>query len=110
MPYRAKDLFAGHTVSHASDRGWERLENGRLLAAAAEAGFGAMITVDKKIKHEQNLGRLPLTVIEIDIGDSRLPSVTAIAQKILEALTQVQRFRFIRIDQDGNLSFLAERQ
>ena len=110
VPYRAKAIFGGHTVSHARDRGWERHENGRLLAAAAEAGFGVMVTVDKKIKFEQNLELLPLTVIEIDTGDSRLPSIMAIAERIIEALGYVERFRFIRIDQDGQLFFLAERK
>jgi hypothetical protein len=68
-----------------------------------------MVTVDYKIKHEQNLDRLPLTVIEIDTGDSRLPSITAIAPKIVEAFSHVERFRFIRIDGGGQISFLAER-
>ncbi len=109
MPYRAKTIFEGHAVSHAKDQGWERLENGRLLAAAAEARFAVMVTVDKKIKFEQNLELLPLTVIEIDTGDSRLPSIMAVAARMIEALGYVERFRFIRIDQDGQLYFLAER-
>jgi hypothetical protein len=50
MPYRSKRLFPGHKVSHAKDEGWEKLNNGLLLAAAAESDFDVMITVDKKIK------------------------------------------------------------
>lgn len=110
MPYRAKRLFADHDVSHVKDRGWEQLKNGQLLAAAAEAAFDVMITVDKRIKYEQNLDHLPVSVIEIDIGDVRLPSIVAIAQKLQDALAHVRQFRFIRIDQDGQIIPSAERQ
>lgn len=35
--------------------GCGRLENGALLAAAEQAGFDALVTVDKRIRHQQNL-------------------------------------------------------
>jgi hypothetical protein len=104
MPYRSKRLFPGHEVSHAKDEGWEKLNNGLLLAAAADANFEAMITVDKKIKYEQNLDRLPLTVIEIDTPDSRLPAIAAISGQINQALTIVGQSRFISIGPDGRIT------
>lgn len=108
MPFRSKRLWSAHEVFHARDLGWEQLSNGRLLASAAEAGFAAMITVDKKIKFEQNLDRLPLAVIEIDTPDSRLPAIAAIAHQLDQALTYVARFRFVSIDQSGRINYAAE--
>jgi hypothetical protein len=33
-------FLAGHTVTKAKDRGWDRLGNGDFLTAAEDAGFG----------------------------------------------------------------------
>ncbi len=109
MPYRAKRLLDGHGIFHAKDQGWTRLDNGRLLGAAAGAGFAVMITVDKKIKYEQNLGQLPLTVIDIDLPDSRLPSIASIADHLEKAIGQAGRFGFITIDRDGRTTLAAQR-
>lgn len=73
VDWRVKNLPKDHSVAHCKDLGWANLSNGDLLTAAADADFEAMITVDKKIKYEQNLDRLPLTVIEIDIPTAACP-------------------------------------
>jgi hypothetical protein len=48
----------GHTVVKAKDRGWDRLTNGDLLAAAERAGFDVLLTADKNMQHQQNLAGL----------------------------------------------------
>ena len=39
--------LAGHTVTKAKDRGWDKLTNGDLLAEAERGGFDVLITADK---------------------------------------------------------------
>ncbi len=39
----------------AAERGWEELKNGELLSAAEAAGFQVLVTVDKKLRYQQNL-------------------------------------------------------
>lgn len=109
VPYRSKRLFDGHEVAHAKDVGWGRLENGKLLAAAGSAGFDVVITIDKKIRSQQNLEALPVTVLEIDSPDSRLPEIQRLAPFILAALTDCRRYRFVSVDRDGRIERLAER-
>jgi predicted nuclease of predicted toxin-antitoxin system len=109
VDWRAARLLAGHDVIHARDVGWEQLSNGNLLAAAASGGYDVIITVDKKIKYEQNLELLPLTVIEIDTPDSRLPAIVAIAQGLKEALARVAQYRFISVDRNSRVTSRAER-
>ena len=43
--------------------GWADKENGELLRLAAEAKFDAVVTLDKRMRHEQNERALPLPVI-----------------------------------------------
>jgi hypothetical protein len=109
LDWRVGRLLTGHQVSHAKDLGWENLENGRLLSAAAEAGFDALITVDKKMRSQQNLDALPVSVLEIDSPDSRLPEVQRLVPFILAALPDCRRFRFISVDKNGNVERLGER-
>jgi hypothetical protein len=58
-------FLSGHTVTKAKDRGWDRLGNGDLLAAAEDAGFDVLVTADKNIRHRQNLAgrRMALVVM-----------------------------------------------
>lgn len=109
LDWRVRRILTGHDVTHAKELGWERLGNGKLLAAAAEAGFDAMLTIDKKIRFEQHLVALPVTVFEIDSPDSRLPEIQRLAPFIFAALAEVPRYRFISVDRDGQIERLAAR-
>jgi hypothetical protein len=47
---------------------------------------------------------LPLTVVEIDTPDSRLPAIVAVSQQINQALTLAGQSRFISIGPDGRIT------
>ena len=44
-----------HTVITAQARGWDRLTNGAVLAAAEEAAVDVLFTTDQRIRYQQNL-------------------------------------------------------
>lgn len=102
-------LIEGHDVSHARDWGWRDLENGKLPAAAAAAGFGAMVTVDKNIRHRQNLLRLPVGVVELDASRSHIDELARFAPYLKVALEQTRRFAFVSVKADGEIECFAER-
>jgi hypothetical protein len=64
-PVPLRPFLTGHTVETASQRGWDKLKNGELLEAAEEAGFEVLVTPDKNIRYQQNLGfrRIALVVL-----------------------------------------------
>ena len=39
--------LAGHEVTEAIERGWDRISNGDLLLKAEAAGFDVLLTTDK---------------------------------------------------------------
>jgi hypothetical protein len=41
---------------NAIDWGWDTLSNGALLNAAEDAGFDVLLTTDRRIRYQQNLG------------------------------------------------------
>ncbi|SPE39395.1 conserved hypothetical protein [Candidatus Sulfopaludibacter sp. SbA3] len=48
-------FLAGHSVTRAKAKGWDKLSDGKLQQAAEEAGFDVLLTTDKKIRYQQNL-------------------------------------------------------
>ena len=58
-------------VVEAIERGWDRLLNGELIAAAEAAGFEVLLTTDKNMRYQQNLtGRKIAFVV---IGNQQWP-------------------------------------
>jgi hypothetical protein len=46
VPRGIARALPGHFVTKAKDRGWDKLSNGSLLAAAETAGFELLLTAD----------------------------------------------------------------
>lgn len=64
-PAPLSPYLAGHNVTKAKDRGWDRLANGELLAEAEQAGFDVLVTADNNMRYPQNLAgrRIALVVL-----------------------------------------------
>ena len=79
------------TVRTVQQMGWAGTGNGLLLSLAAGRGFDALVTVDRGIEHQQNLGELPIAVIVMLAHRNRLresqplvPDVTEVLRETLE--------------------------
>lgn len=78
-------LLQSHEVRTTFQEGWEELRNGALLRAAGGI-FGCFVTVDKGIRHQQNLRALPIAVIQIVAVNNQLESLTPLAPRVLALL------------------------
>ena len=58
-----------HEVHTAAYLGWNELENGDLLEAAARHGYDMLVTCDQSMHHEQNLSRHDVTLVTITSGN-----------------------------------------
>src|SRR5450432_1885165 len=56
-PAPLRHALTGHTVVEAIERGWDRLVNGELIAAAEMAGFELLVTTDKNIRRRRAIGK-----------------------------------------------------
>lgn len=63
MPRGIARHLLGHTVTQAKERGWERLTNGDLCAAAELAGFDMLLTADKNMRFQQNLSGRKIVIV-----------------------------------------------
>lgn len=63
VPRGVASALTGHVVEEARNRGWDRLKNGDLLAAAETSGFDVLVTTDRSIRYQQNLTKRKLAVV-----------------------------------------------
>jgi predicted nuclease of predicted toxin-antitoxin system len=89
VPRRLGRAFPAHVVRTAAQEGWDELRNGKLLAAAASR-FDLLLTVDKNIKREQNLAKLPIAVIVIRANSNRLSDLLAFVPAIEKGLSNLK--------------------
>ena len=105
--YKAKALFSGHEVFHARDVGWRHLLNGALITQAATR-FDVLVTTDKKIRHEQNLDKLPVSVLELNTRFARIEDLRTLAPFLDNALAACLEYRFVSVTPDGLLEKLGK--
>jgi hypothetical protein len=83
-PYLEGHTVQGHTVRTAAQQGWETLRNGDLLMVAEEAGFYVLLTTDKNIRHQQNLGGRKIAIVVL--GQQQWPQLRLHIQRVIEAI------------------------
>ena len=77
-----------HTVTLASELGWQGLQNGDLIAKAEEAEFDALISTDQNIRYQQALLGCRLAVLVV--LKQNWPELKPHAAKMATALDEIQ--------------------
>jgi hypothetical protein len=62
-PVPLRKLLTSHQVETAYERGWSKLTNGELLRTAENEGFEVLITTDKNLRNQQNLGQRAIAIV-----------------------------------------------
>ena len=100
---RFRTHLTGHDVRTAREMGWETMKNGALLSAAAEEGFGCVISVDKKLEFEHNPLHLPLPVVILNTYSNALPALLPLAKSLCDMLKGELRSAFYIVSTDGSV-------
>jgi predicted nuclease of predicted toxin-antitoxin system len=88
--------LAGHSVTKAKDRGWEKLTNGNLLAAAENAGFDLLLTADKNMRYQQNLAGRKIALVVVSLSTWRI--VRLHLDKIADAVNSANPGSFAQVE------------
>ncbi|HMO48779.1 MAG TPA: hypothetical protein PKB14_22485 [Rubrivivax sp.] len=83
-PVPLRRFLVGHEVETAHERGWSQLENGELIAATEQAGFGVFVTTDQNLRYQQNLVGRKIAVVVI--LTTSWPRIQADLQPVLAAI------------------------
>jgi hypothetical protein len=77
--------------------GLKGLPNGVLLAAAEQAGYDVLITVDKNMPHQQNLSGRRISVIVLDGRSTSFDDLVILMPDVLAALDGLQAGQVLRV-------------
>lgn len=79
--------LVGHVVHHCAEVGWERLENGRLLAEAEEK-YDLFITCDLNLRYQQNMTGRKIAILELRV--QHWPKLRQLVDQVAKAVDAMQ--------------------
>ncbi len=89
LPKRLRRLLPGYVVTTTREMRWEEIANGRLLSLA-ETQFDVFLTIDKGIKHQQNMTGRAIAVITFRAKKNDIESLAPLMPQVLTLLPTVQ--------------------
>lgn len=90
VPRKLKWRFAAHhAVSTVHERGWDGTRNGALLRAAA-AAFDVLVTVDKRLRYQQNVAAFDIAVLVLDARGTTYADLLPLMPAVERALTTIE--------------------
>lgn len=99
LPHKLRNELAASCPNEfvtASFLGWGHLKNGELLRAAEAEGFDVLLTGDRTLVYEQNLGVRQLAVLALSANN--WPIVRECISKICDALSRLEAGQFETVD------------
>ncbi len=79
IKFRLQDACDIFTVK---DMDWNALENGDLVNAMQKDGFDFLITSDKNLQYQQNIGAYTVCFIVLNIRDNNYETILPLFEKI----------------------------
>jgi hypothetical protein len=97
-PVPLRESLTQYEVSTAYERGWSTLKNGDLLDAAEREGFEVLVTTDKNLKHQQNLGARRIAIVVLT--STSWPRIQSEISAVVSAVDETSpgSYKEVRID------------
>jgi predicted nuclease of predicted toxin-antitoxin system len=89
MPHKLRRDLPDFLIRTAQEQGWSSFKNGQLLALAVRQ-FEVLVTIDQRMRYQQDLHKLPIGIVVIDTRDARLQSIRAHVSELREAIARVR--------------------
>lgn len=83
----ARDVV-GHDVKSARQMGWTAIQNGELLALAAQE-FDVFVTVDRNLSFQQNVVAFSIAIVVLEAKTNRLADLRPLVPRLLSAIETV---------------------
>lgn len=86
-----------HDVLTVDEMGWKGLQNGVLLREMRHAGFGALVTIDRRIEYQQNIPRAGIGLVVLHSFRARITELAPLAPQIAAVLDFIQPGEIIHL-------------
>jgi predicted nuclease of predicted toxin-antitoxin system len=88
MPRKLRAELPDLAVRTVQEMGWDGLRNGELLRRAAET-FDVLLTVDQRMRHQQNIRQFDIGLVVIETYDTTLDNLRRLLWRIRVAIDTV---------------------
>ena len=78
----------------------ERQKNGELLGLMTLNGFDAFVTIDKNLRHQQNLSRFANKLIVLDAPNNKIVTLIPFIEKLTAILSAPMGNQIVIVSQD----------
>jgi hypothetical protein len=95
LPHRMRHELPGHDVYTAAYMGWDAIE--KRGTAAPRCAFDAVITNDRGLEYEQNLGTLPVAVVVVLATSNTIEAIPLLYPELLVALEGLRPREFAKV-------------
>ena len=72
---KLKAYLPNHEVYTVTEKGWNGLFNGKLMAKCVDDNIDILLTIDKNILFQQSVSKYDLTVVVFDATDSKISTL-----------------------------------
>jgi hypothetical protein len=86
MDHRHRREMPGHDVKTVEQMGWASIKNGKLLRLAADAGFGAFVTVDQGISYQNDIASIEIAVFVLKTKNNSRASLKPLFPQLLAVI------------------------
>ena len=91
LPARFCRDLPGHEAKTVPQAGWAGIKNGRLLKLiSGSSRFDVFVTMDKNLRHQQNLRAIPFAVAVLRAKSNNIADVRPFAPELLRRLPQMK--------------------
>jgi predicted nuclease of predicted toxin-antitoxin system len=98
VPIALRSLLRATSIETAEFRGWKGWINGRLLRAAAEAGFDIVVTSDQEMYGHANVAALGIALVVLPTN--RLTVLKTVIGSIQAAIDAARPGSILHVDAD----------
>jgi hypothetical protein len=92
-----KRHLPGHDVWTVQEKGWAGKKNGELLKLMLGDGLDVLLTVDKSLKHQQNIKGSGIAVVLMRPRKSTIAELLTLVPAVLSALGRIKPGDFLEI-------------
>jgi hypothetical protein len=90
VPKKLKRHLTGHEFLHVYDMDWEGKKNGELLALMRGEGFQVFLTVDKQLRHQQNIAKSGVALVVLDTWGTDVEDLLPLLPQVYATLATIQ--------------------
>lgn len=85
-------------VKTVVEMNWSGLKNGKLLSSAVAENFDILLTIDKNLEYQQNMGNYEIAVIVLDVEKSKVDFLVELLPKFKERIDDYEKGKVYLIE------------